>query len=216
MSDSKVSVDQYGRRTWDAEQYKKEAGKKQQPDEIKSSKLTITDKPTSFLHHRDKLLNESINSINKHTLINPLNIATHGKNKRFGFFCPVCDMSFRDNLALIDHVNSPQHVSKSRALTKGVEDDTEMLDGGIRRATMEEVVATMESLVAALMKKKLTGTTLNQRIEKRAEFELKRQQARELKKRKQRLKRQKVEEAKEEGDEFAAIMGFSGFKSTKK
>lgn len=216
MSDSKVSVDQYGRRTWDAEQYKKESGKKQQPDEIKSSKLTITDKPTSFLHHRDKLLNESINSINKHTLINPLNIATHGKNKRFGFFCPVCDLSFRDNLALIDHVNSPQHVSKSRALTKGVENDTEMLDGGIRRATMEEVVATMESLVAALMKKKLTGTTLNQRIEKRTEFELKRQQARELKKQKQRVKRQKVEEAKEEGDEFAAMMGFSGFKSTKK
>lgn len=217
MSDSKVSVDQYGRRTWDAEQYKKEAGEKQKPNEIKPSKLSITDKPTSFLHHRDKLLDESINSVNKHTLINPLNTSVYGKNKRFGFFCPVCDLSFRDNLALIDHVNSPQHVSRSRALTKGVENDTEMLDGGIRRATMEEVVATMESLVAALIKKKLTGTTLSLRIERRTQFELKRQQARELKKQKQRVKRQKVaEEEKEEGDEFAAMMGFSGFKSTKK
>lgn len=214
-ANSKVAIDQYGRRTWDTEQYKKDSGKKQKPDEVKSSKYTITNAPTSLLQHRNKLLNDSINAVNKHTLINPLNIASYGKNKKFGFFCPVCDLSFRDNLALIDHVNSPQHISKSRDLTKGTENDTEMLDGGIRRATMEEVVATMELLVAELMKKKLAGSTLSKRIEQRAQFELKRQQARALKKQKQRIKRQKVEEDDTQ-DEFSAMMGFSGFKSTKK
>ena len=79
------------------------------------------------------------------------------KNKRFGFFCPICDVSFRDNLLLIDHLNSPQHVSKAKLMNLGIDNNSaeqELLENGIRRASLQEVVLTMERLIAKSINEK--------------------------------------------------------------
>lgn len=243
---AKVSVDQYGRKTWDIEAYAKDARtiksnskNKTESSSTIASKLSISsDKPTSYLHHRAKLLSESISSVNKHTLINPLNTSSYGKDKKFGFFCPVCDLSFRDNLALIDHVNSPQHVGKCQELTRklkaerGIEDnvdDLEILDGGIRRASVDEVISTIELLVAQLIQNKkaeTTGLSIHERIKRRQLFEQKKLERRRFKRLNQKIKQKEKEKEKQESNQndskieheidFSSMMGFTGFSSTKK
>lgn len=209
-------TDQYGRKTWDVEEYARAAKRPKKQEHSLDDKLAISNTPGSYLHHRTKLLDESINSVQKHTLINPLNTKTYGKNKRFGFFCPVCDLSFRDNLALVDHVNSPAHVKRSKSLTKDIESgETEVMDGGVRRATLQEVVATIEALVAQALKQE-SVTSLKERVEKRQLWEKKRAEARRARRTKQRAQQHKKEHHEESDDAVAAAMGFAGFASTKK
>lgn len=223
---NKTSIDQYGRKTWNVDAYAKEA-------KNKSSKTNVTpapnvnisnistDKPSSYLTHRDKLLNELLSAVNQHTIINPLNTSSFGKNKKFGFFCLVCDLSFRDNLALIDHINSPLHVQKSQSLvSKHNDEETEILDGSVRRATVDEVRVTLESLISKQAQEKNSGdnkTDIKERIHRRQEFE-KKQQA---KRKEKRLKAKQNKVAKNEknepiNNELSSMMGFGGFGSTKK
>ena len=95
-------------------------------------------------------------------------------------------MFFRDNLALIDHTNSPLHVQRSQSLvTKHDGEDTEILDGNVRRATVDEVRLTLESLITKLTQDKNSGnnkTNIKERIARRQEFE-KNQQAKRKEKR---------------------------------
>lgn len=102
--------------------------------------------------------------------------------ERFGFVCPVCDLSFRDNLALIDHFNSPQHVSKVFQQNRSAEEPhTELLDGGIRRATLKEVVTVMESLVAKRLNEKSLqpedGPSFAERVEMRKSLKKRKEEA---------------------------------------
>lgn len=223
----KDNVDQYGRKTWDVEAYAREAkqgGKPKAAEPSNNEAMAINqDKPTSYLQHRSNLLNESIGAVNKHTLINPLNTKSYGKDKRFGFFCPVCDLSFRDNLALIDHVNSPQHIGRSQQLAKslkkdGEEEETELLEGGIRRASVEEVIATIEKLVAQLIRAKQdpgSVVSIQDRINKRKAFEQKQLEKRRLK-RQNLKKRKRTPVEPEPSSDISNLMGFSGFSTSKK
>lgn len=223
---NKISIDQYGRKTWNVDAYVEEAKNKRSKKAISStpnpSNSNInTDKPLSYLTHRDKLLKELLSAVNQHTIINPLNTSSYGKNKKFGFFCLVCDLSFRDNLALIDHINSPLHVQRSQSLvTKHDGEDTEILDGNVRRATTDEVRLTLESLIAKLTQEKNSGNDKNnikERIARRQEFE-KNQKA---KRRERRLKIKQNKTARndktdEGNNDIASMMGFGDFGSTKK
>lgn len=220
MSD-KVSTDQYGRKTWDVEAYAEEARKGKHKKDVPSDKAVASVKnitSQNYHEHRANLLDESVLAVSKHTLISADSntSTTFGKNKRFGFFCPVCDLSFRDTLALVDHFNSPQHVKNARKVAQqlGV---SELGDdvGEVRRATAEEVAQTIESLVQHLLRAKASQSgadSLQVRILKRQEFE-----AKKLASRRERRKRQKAkrEDAVEENSEVAAMMGFHGFGSTK-
>ena len=184
---NKISFDQYGRKTWNVDAYAKEAKNKSYKKNNSSTpnvnKSSInSDKPLSYLTHRDKLLNELLSAVNQHTIINPLNTSSFGKNKKFGFFCLICDLSFRDNLALIDHINSPLHVQRSQSLvTKHDGEETEILDGSVRRATVDEVRLTLESLISKLTQEKNSGNNkidIKERILRRQEFERKQQEKR--------------------------------------
>ena len=223
---NKISIDQYGRKTWNVDAYAKEAKSKSSKKAISStpnlSNSTInTDKPLSYLTHRDKLLNELLTAVNQHTIINPLNTASYGKNKKFGFFCLVCDLSFRDNLALIDHINSPLHVQRSQSLvTKHDGEDTEILDGNVRRATVDEVRLTLESLIAKLTQDKNSGnnkTNIKERIARRQEFEKNQQAKRKEKRLKSKQNKIAQKNKTDEGNnDISSMMGFGDFGSTKK
>lgn len=217
----KVSTDQYGRKTWDVEAYAEEARKGTRKKDAPSNKAVASVKnlhSNNYLEHRAQLLDESVLAVNKHTLISSdtNTTTTFGKNKRFGFFCPVCDLSFRDTLALVDHFNSPQHAKNARKVAQqlGASDLGDDV-GEVKRASAEEVAKTIEVLVQQLLRAKASQSgadSLQARILKRQEFE-----AKKLASRRERRKRQKKkrEGAVEENSEVAAMMGFHGFGSTK-
>lgn len=148
----RITYDQYGRRKWNLEAYKSNPTK--QVVEIEK----ITNKSSSHLIHKHKLLDNSVNAINKLTVV--------GSNKRFGFQCHICHTVYQDNMALIDHFNSPLHLSKITQL--GEDDDTsELLDGGMRRATVDEVEATLQALLNKVVKE----TDIHERIRLRKDME---------------------------------------------
>lgn len=208
--EDKVSVDQYGRKTWDVKQYAQQAKKNihhKKPEQSPPEYDINEEKSSSHMAHRQKLLDGLINAVKKHTLINPHETRKH---KRFGFVCPVCENTYRDNMALIDHFNSPQHlqkVTKSALANKSGdahEEEEEMLEGGIRHATVSEVETTLKLLLEQHMNKADTKQTLQQRIEARKQLETKIR----LKKQK---KRQKKSTEPQGDEEIQKAMGFSSF-----
>ncbi|KAI5960192.1 SNU23 [Candida pseudojiufengensis] len=241
-NEEKITVDQYGRKKWNLEVYAKEAKDKKnksknQTDEQQLSKKygldpNSNDTSKAYIKHRDDLLKTSLDAVKTYNLINPDNdnLSSFGANKRFGFFCPVCDLSFRDNLSLIDHLNSPQHINKIIQLNQkeGQNDDTnEILDGGIRRASLKEVIMTMEKLIKQKIAEKndqdmesAGGLTFSERIERRKLFEENKREKRLSKRQLQKQrKKQKIEDEKasyqQSESDINNMMGFGNFGSTK-
>lgn len=223
LEDEKVTTDQYGRRKWNVEVYEKEAKSKTKDngerEEIVQKYGLKADEPSSYLDHRNELINELILSVNKFTVINPANNKTYGKDKRFGFFCQICDLSFRDNLALIDHFNKPSHIEKARiALDAKANTDAEMLDDIIRRASVEEVQQTLMTLIKKHSSEgKKEGFGIRDRIKLREAMEQRIAEKRRERKRKLRMKKseQKLVAAGLD-DKVESMMGFASFGSTKK
>ncbi|CAI5756631.1 unnamed protein product [Candida verbasci] len=216
----KISTDQYGRKKWNIKIYEQEAKRKpKKEDNLDSKYLLSNDSSNGYLNHRNRLLNETLNKVKKYNLINPeLSLS----NKRFGFYCPICELTFKDNLKLIDHLNSPQHVQKSTQLNKKDGDDTDLLDGGIRRASLNEVIRTIEKLIAKNIKEKENGElgnseglSFHERVQRRVEFENNKRQKRQEKRQLNKLKKKKLD-AVDGGDDVHEMMGFKSFGSTKK
>lgn len=216
----KTSTDQYGRKTWNVELYAQEANKKTEKEPSQTSiSAAETLKNGTYDQHRADLIQNSVLVVQKYTLIGAEGdrTATYGKNKRFGFFCPICDLSFRDTLALVDHVNSPQHAKKARSLVPRDGSDDKGDIGGIKHASAAEVAEKIEELVKRLLRERVESKgagSIHERILKRQEFE-------ENKRRKKREKRvRKAVDNKEavggeEDDEIQKMMGFQGFGTTK-
>lgn len=223
LKNEKVTTDQYGRRKWNVEVYEKEAKSKTKDngerEEILQKYGLKGDEPSSYLSHRNELIDELILSVNKFTVINPANNKTYGKDKRFGFFCQICDLSFQDNLALIDHFNKPSHIEKAKfALDAKANADAEMLDDIVRRASVEEVQLTLMTLIKKHSNEgKKAGLGIRDRIKLREAMEQWIAEKRRERKRKLRMKKseQKVEAAGLD-DQVGSIMGFASFGSTKK
>ncbi|ODV79749.1 uncharacterized protein CANTADRAFT_5465 [Suhomyces tanzawaensis NRRL Y-17324] len=213
MSDDKISVDQYGRRSWNVEAYAKESkqGKRALKEDTQHANFDSSSSQL-YIEHRDELLKKLLSAVKTYNIINPLNSGTSfGNNKRFGFFCPICNVSFRDNMALIDHFNSPQHVGKLSSIGLDGDLNGELLEGGIRRASLADVVKMVELLVAKLVKSKTQPEELSfkQRVERRRLFEEKKRE------KKQQRKARKIN-PEQQDDPMASMMGFSGFGTTKK
>lgn len=213
MSEEKTSKDQYGRKSWNVEAYEKEARKgNRKPEVSEAAKAAAQKLGSNHLQHRSNLFSESVALVKKRTLI--ADSAAVGR-KRFGFVCPICDLSFRDTLALVDHINSPQHARKAQELAResGTEDSGEVLNG-IRHATPAEVSQTIESLVAQRLRERAASKSvesIQERVRKRAEFMEKRSERR----REKRKRRKGNLEFEGDESEMAQVMGFGGFGSTK-
>lgn len=213
----KISIDQYGRKKWNVDEYEKDARRKRpaESSNVLSSSATKLVKNNSVLQQRQKLFQHSVLAVKSHTLLaaeSGSSLTTYGKNKRFGFFCPICDLSFRDTLALVDHINLPQHAKMVSRVGGGHVGEGELLEAGVRRATTAQVAETLEELVKKLWLKKVsTGAaeSLQERVRKREQFEAERLLLRN-KKREAKLASQKMEVT-----EMGKIMGIEGFGSTK-
>lgn len=213
----KTSIDQYGRKKWNVEAYEKEAGRKRPLDSKESKSTFKLTKNASVLEQRQSIFEHSVLAVKSHTLIGAdagSTLTTYGKNKRFGFFCPVCDLSFRDTLALVDHINLPQHAKKVAELGGSQAGEGELLEQGVRRASKEQVTQAIDELVKRLWRQKVENggaESLQERVRKREKFEAEKARLRLQKK----LSAKKTEEKAEQTD-LGKIMGIEDFGTTKK
>ncbi|KXL48329.1 hypothetical protein M433DRAFT_491048 [Acidomyces richmondensis BFW] len=112
-------------------------------------------------------------------------VATAGQGKRgksAGFYCDACDLTFKDNLQFVEHLNSKQHLINTGE------------SGEVKRATLEEVKERFEYLKRKKDEEKAREVIdLSTRIELAKEQE---EQEREERRRKRNEKRRKTKDGK--------------------
>lgn len=206
LENYKVSVDQYGRKQWNEQAYAAEAKrrKKNPQDKPSNEHLINPEKSSSYLNHRQDVYTQVTNSVKKFTIVNPL--GNYGKQKTFGFLCPICDLSYRDNLGLIDHLNSPQHLKRVKDTAKSDTNDTQPEIDGVKRATVDDVRATIEQLVQKDLAAEQPGLSISERIERRKQFE-----QQQLEKRRQKRRQRKKTVQLDDDTEVLKLMGFKNF-----
>lgn len=155
------------------------------------------------------------------TVLMPAGAAVGKKGRGAGFYCEDCDLTFKDNLQWVEHINSMQHL---RAIGES---------GEVKKASVEDVRRRIDEIWERTQEEKFgNAQTLQERLEVRAVED---EKSREEKKRKrvelaerQRVKREEEvkvkteygEDVRVEGehdeDDMMASMGFSGFGGSKK
>ncbi|XP_022898122.1 zinc finger matrin-type protein 2 isoform X1 [Olea europaea var. sylvestris] len=194
-----TGVDNTFRRKFDREEYLQRAREREEKEEARSKSKSrgppVQRKP---LKHRDYEvdLESRLGKTQVVTPIAPL-------SQQAGYFCSVCECVVKDSANYLDHINGKKH---QRALGMSMRSE---------RATLEQVQQRFENL----KKRKDTGGFTEQDFDERI---LKQQQEEEERKRQRREKKKekKKERAAEEEPEMdpdvAAMMGFGGFRTSKK
>ncbi|KAK5675673.1 U4/U6.U5 snRNP associated protein [Elasticomyces elasticus] len=134
------------RRTWDREEYaakaasrslkEREEGKARYEAKLEGKKYfapPVSQEDPHETSSRQARLNVS-EQVGKVTMV----VAGEGQGKRgksAGFYCEVCDLTYKDNLQFVEHLNSKQHLVASGE------------SGEVRRAGLEEVKGRFDYLV---------------------------------------------------------------------
>ncbi|MCJ1359564.1 MAG: hypothetical protein MMC33_009566 [Icmadophila ericetorum] len=188
------------RRTWDREEYAakaaareqkiKEEGKARYEAKVAGKKYiprASTPPDAKEAESRSQRLNVASN-VGKTTLV-PAGAATGKRGKGAGFYCEDCDLTFKDNLQFVDHLNSRQHLVAVGQT------------GEVRRAGIEEVRGRLEWLKRKREEESKVESLvdLRKRLEVRVEEG---EREREEKRRKRREKRmgQRAEKRGEGGE----------------
>ena len=178
------------RKTWDKAEYtekarereakEREEGKARYEAKLQGKKYYAPVDLTNAkqTESRANRLNVAAN-VGKTTLV-PAGASIGKRGRGAGFYCSDCDLTFKDNLQLVDHLNSKQHLANIGE------------SGEVRRATLEEVRERLEYLKQKRDEelKELNLVDLQERIKNREDEDEKK---REEKRRKRREKRRKTE-----------------------
>ena len=203
MSASK-STDTSFRKTWDRDEYAQKAAAREA--KIKSEgaaraeakaagKKYFTPRASTPPDARETESRTSrldvSNNVGKTTLV-PAGAAVGKKGRGAGFYCQDCDLTFKDNLQFVEHLNSKQHQINTGQ------------SGEVRKATLEEVRERLAWL-ARKKREEMEGAgdvvELGKRLEVRKELD---EREREEKRQRRREKRRKTEGGvgvKQEDDE---------------
>ena len=179
------------RKTWDREEYAakgeaREAREKQERKDRYEAKLAgkkyiskdaLRD-ATKETESRAERLNVAAN-VGKMTLV-PAGASVGKRGRGAGFYCSDCDLTFKDNLQLVEHLNSKQHLTAIGET------------GEVRRATVEEVRERLAYLKRKRDEeaKEANLVDLKERLQTREQEEERRKEER---RRKRREKRRKTE-----------------------
>ncbi|ANZ74608.1 BA75_01149T0 [Komagataella pastoris] len=192
------TLNQYGRRSWNKEQYARAAlERKRQLQEAKSNPPKDRD-IDDYIKERKEILLKA-DTLNKISLISSGQATVSKRGKNAGFYCDYCNLTYKDNLQFIDHLNSKPHLVKAGFGTNtssSKEITLEMIKQRIERLNVKRIENMFES----------EGAQLNVReiIAKRKAFE---EEEGKRKKERRRMKRQK---------KVQEVEHILGFKSTKK
>lgn len=191
------------RKTWDREEYAaraeqrdqktKEEGKARYEAALEGKKYhrrASTPEDAKDTEARKARLNVA-DQVGK-TMLVPAGAGQGKRGKGAGFYCDACDLTFKDNLQFVEHLNSKQHLVATGE------------SGEVRRAGLEEVRERFEWLKRKRdEEKKREAVDLGTRIEVAREQE---DREREEKRRRRNEKRRKtkdgmgVQDVKVEGD----------------
>lgn len=179
------------RKTWDRAEYAakasiREAAEKEESKARYEAKLEgrkYNPRPTPIdakeTSSRASRLDVTQN-LGKTTLI-PAGAATGKRGRGAGQYCPDCDLTFKDSLQWVDHLNSRQHL------------DNVGESGEVKKATLEEVRARLAWL-AEKKRQEAAGAESVVDLQKRLGIRKEEEEAeREEKRRKRREKRRKTE-----------------------
>ena len=225
------------RRTWDREEWAAKA-KEREAKERAESKLRYEAKQAGKRYYAPpaddaEMISARRERINFEENLNKIQLGPGGaavgrKGKGAGFYCPTCDLTYKDSLQWVDHLNSKQHLV---ATGKTAE---------VERATLEDVLKRLAWLKRQKeQRERGEDWDLKKRLEERAKQEDEERQRKREKRKAAKQRRRAAEIKAEEGAGagaaasaaaaqedaetdadavmMARMMGFSGgFGSTKK
>lgn len=190
-SNERPSSDTDFRKTWDREEYAKKAHEDESKQKAES-KARYEAKLLGKKYHapvdyssldtttsRNERLN--VGSMVGKTTIVGAGAAVGKRGKGAGFYCPDCNLTFKDNLQFVEHLNSKQHLIATGQ------------SGEVKKASLEDVRMRLRMLahrkrVREDEEKRAWQLDLGQRLREREEVEAK---EREEKRRKRNEKRRK-------------------------
>jgi len=145
------------RKTWDREEYAAKAAEREQKikEEGKARyeaaiagkkyvKRATTPEDAKDTEARKARLDVSA-QIGK-TMLVPAGSAIGKRGKGAGFYCDACDLTFKDNLQFVEHLNSKQHLIATGQT------------GEVKRATLEDVKERLEYLKRKMEDEKARDT----------------------------------------------------------
>ncbi|KAK9449319.1 uncharacterized protein V1518DRAFT_415663 [Limtongia smithiae] len=206
-----------GRKTWDKDEVLLQA--RERAERERESRMTRTTRaPTPPDAREIEIRRQRLNldqDLNRVTLV-PAGASAVGRRGRgAGFYCDACDLTYKDSLQWIDHLNSKQHLRATG------QTETQ------QRASLEDVQKRLEWL---RQKRDEAGLgqkyNIQQRIAERRKLEEAEREARRERRRQKRAARRRVptrsdddSSGGEEGESVRGamqqMMGFAGFGSTK-
>lgn len=183
------------RKEWDTDEYAQKA-KEREADVRRKESGSGKDKNINMKHGGLAVAREE--SLNLDSNVNKVVVVTaKDEAKGPGFHCQACNVTYRDNLSYLDHLNSPLHLQNSG------------ISNRVARSTLEQVKARLAT-------RKLREAPKDPKIT--FEERLKREEVEKLQK-KQAKKDKKLQERMQDvvvDDQTMAMMGFGSFGSSSK
>lgn len=195
------------RKTWDRDEYaakasiraaaEKEESKARYEAKLEGRKYNPRSTPIDAKESSSRASRLDVTqNLGKTTLV-PAGAATGKRGRGAGQYCADCDLTFKDSLQWVDHLNSRQHL------------DAVGESGEVKRATLEEVRTRLAWLVEEKRKEKegVEGVIdLEKRLEVRKEEEEKEREEKRIKRREKRRKTEGGRGVKEEEVEGNGII----------
>lgn len=198
---------QMSREGYDKEEYARRAKEREQVEYEKrqmGGRVAMKEDAVEATARQNRL--DIYEGLNKVTLV-PAGASIGKRGKGAGFYCEVCNLTFKDSIQYTDHINSKQHLYAS-----GQKEQT-------TRATLEDVkkrIQYLKNKKEQEQKESSTEFDINKRIEQRRKFEEEEQKARRERRAKRKRKNKEQPSSNVEADDgMAQMMGISGFGSTK-
>lgn len=194
------------REGYDREEYARRAKEREQAEYEKrqlGGRVEMKENAVEASARQNRL--DIYEGLNKVTLV-PGGAPIGKRGKGAGFYCEVCNLTFKDSIQYTDHINSKQHLYAS-----GQKEHTS-------RATLEDVKKRLQYLKKKKEQEQKENSTefdITKRIEQRRKFEEEEQRARRERRAKRKKKNNDQSSPVEADNEMAKMMGISGFGSTK-
>ncbi|KAJ2778042.1 U4/U6.U5 snRNP associated protein [Coemansia javaensis] len=213
------------RRTWDAEAYDRKAQdrakqeQEQDDNDERRRKGLAPRAPRTPWVQRD-LLQARAGPVNLDAMVGKTQIvqAATAAAGQPGFYCKVCDVTVKDSLSYLDHINGKKH---QRVLNRSMD---------VAIETVDDVRAKLESLRQAARRRQhaqAADYNFHEKVRVQQEIEARKKQKRREARRRHRQAKAAADpagnnndsgDADDDGgaDEMAAVMGFGAFGTSKK